>query len=66
MICKKCDGTGLESPTLVCKECTGTGKIMEEEVKIEETPVVEEVKETFTEDSGENGETPEVVEEVVE
>jgi len=62
MICKKCDGSGLESPTLVCKECAGTGKIMEpEEVVV--APVVEE---TFTEDSGEECEAPAVAEEVAE
>lgn len=65
MICKNCNGTGLENPTLVCKECTGTGKVMDADIeKVMDSDQVEE--ESFIEDSGENGEAPVVAEEVAE
>lgn len=65
MICTKCNGEGLVL-NLICEQCTGTGKIMETEETVVAPVVEEEVKETFTEDSGENCEAPAVAEEIAE
>lgn len=67
MICEKCDGTGLENPTLVCKECIGTGKIMEEETVVApaEEEVVAPAEESFLEESGEELAPAPVIEEVL-